>query len=56
MSRTYVCQTCGYESPEPGNCPDCGEDLEEMCLRCGNSKSECVCEVGEEEEEVKEEK
>ena len=38
----WVCSDCGYESDNPGNCPDCeipllkregeevGEDLEEM--------------------------
>ena len=48
--KTYVCPVCGYEEREPGLCPDCGIEVEEMCSRCGNPKSECVCEVSVEEE------
>lgn len=51
VPKNYVCPTCGYEEPEPGNCPDCGMELEEVCSRCGNAKSECVCELDNESEE-----
>jgi len=48
---TYVCPTCGYEDIRPGLCPDCSMELEEVCPDCGNSKSECICKVSQEEEE-----
>ena len=49
--KTYVCPTCGLEEIEQGNCPDCGMEMEEICSRCGNAKSECVCKVDTDEEE-----
>lgn len=51
----YVCPTCGYEDIEPGICPDCSMELEQICPECGNPKKECMCDKGKEEEEENEE-
>ena len=53
-TKRYVCPSCEFEGVEPGNCPDCDMALEEVCSRCGNSKSECVCDVEEEKGKEKE--
>jgi len=50
---TFVCPTCGYEDMEPGLCPDCSMELEEICPDCGNPRPECVCEEKHVEEEEK---
>ena len=49
----FACPTCGYEDGKPGLCPDCSMELEETCPDCGNPRSECICEVNQEEEEEK---
>jgi predicted amidophosphoribosyltransferase len=55
MAKTnFVCPSCGYEDMEPGMCPDCSMELEEICPECGNARSECVCEVSKLDEEEKE--
>jgi hypothetical protein len=50
-NNAFVCPTCGYEDVKPGMCPDCNMDLDEICPDCGSPKSECVCEMKQEEEE-----
>jgi predicted amidophosphoribosyltransferase len=55
-SGNYACPTCGYENLEPGLCPDCSMNLEEVCPDCGNATSACTCEGKEEENAEKEEK
>jgi len=32
----YKCQKCGYESDNPGSCPNCQEMLVASCPTCGN--------------------
>jgi predicted amidophosphoribosyltransferase len=32
----FICTKCGYESKNPGLCPDCQVALVASCSACGN--------------------
>jgi len=42
LEKKYRCPECGYESVDPGLCPICEVDLEELC-RCGSGEFSKDC-------------